>query len=71
MTGAFLASTCEYIIESTTFEAAPVIHSGADSQSPSGAEAEVKTGNTLLHRSHEFTYLLICVKLNKSKNIIN
>ncbi|MFG0236363.1 hypothetical protein [Brevibacillus porteri] len=31
MTGAFLASTCEYIIEATTFEAAPVIHSVADS----------------------------------------
>ncbi|GED60913.1 hypothetical protein BFO01nite_50450 [Brevibacillus formosus] len=25
MTGAFLASTCEYIFETTTFEAAPVI----------------------------------------------
>ncbi|MBY0085800.1 hypothetical protein HP567_010915 [Brevibacillus sp. M2.1A] len=31
MTGAFLASTCEYVIEATPFEAAPVIHSGADS----------------------------------------
>ncbi|MED1800952.1 hypothetical protein [Brevibacillus porteri] len=31
MKGAILASTCEYIIEATTFEAAPVIHAGADS----------------------------------------
>ncbi len=34
MMGAFLASTCEYLLEATTFEAAPVIHTGADSQSP-------------------------------------
>lgn len=34
MRGAFLASTWEYIIEATTFEAAPVIHAGADSLHP-------------------------------------
>lgn len=34
MMGAFLASTCEYIIEATPFEAAPVIHAGADSLHP-------------------------------------
>ncbi|MED1945937.1 hypothetical protein ABE237_09635 [Brevibacillus formosus] len=34
MTGVFLASTCEYVIEATTFEAAAVIHAGADSLHP-------------------------------------
>ncbi len=75
MTGAFLASTCEYFIEATTFEAAPVIHTGADSLHPLAGrrpkrrlETRFSTEATV---SSVFSHVLICTKLNKSKNIIN
>lgn len=75
MMGAFLASTCEYLLEATTFEAAPVIHTGADSLHPFAGrrlkrrlETRFSTEATV---SSIFSHFLICTKLNKSKNIIN
>lgn len=71
MTGAFLASTCEYFFEATTFEAAFVIHSVADSLHPLqgvGRSEDWKQASSPKLRDDSF---FICVKLNKSKNIIN
>lgn len=71
MTGVFLASTCEYFFEATTFEAAPVIHSGADSLLPLrgvGRSEDWKHASSPKLRDDSFS---ICTKLNKSKNIIN
>lgn len=71
MTGAFLASTCEYVIEATTFEAAPVIHTGADSCYPLRGGGRSEDWKHASPPKLRYQCIFIYTKLNKSKNIIN